>query len=188
MRRFDPLPYGLALLALGLDIAALAFLSLSELDVTIARARSAALGSMVIVTPALILYALRRDPPGDWWRAFWTAGMLAYLAHFWWVVFVTYDGDFKAIVERQGFIAYTNFLVTFVWPIDVVLAWIRNPLSGGPFVVFRFLVWALVAVSFIAASAVFRSGSARTLGLALTAALIFAIAVRYFVSAPERSS
>lgn len=179
-RAFDVLPYGLALLALGIAAVAVTFLSLSEADVTYARSQSTALAAMLLATPALVLYVLPGGGRSDWWRAFWTIGLVAYLAHFWWAVFRTYQGDFGAIVERQGSVAYSNFAVTALWTLDVLLAWLLPPPRGAFAIALRFATWLLVAVSFLAAAAFFRSGLIQQLGYALAIALIVAIAVRVF--------
>jgi hypothetical protein len=187
LRDLNPLPYGLALLALGSAIFLVTFLSLSEADVTYARCQWTALAAMLIATPALLLYVLSYHGQGDWRRAFWTAGLVAYMAHFWWAVFRTYQGDFRAIVEHQGFVAYSNFLVTLLWIVDAVLAWVATDLPATSTAAVRFVTWLAVGVSFVAASAVFRTGTVQLLGYILGISLIVAAAVRlYGFESPRR--
>jgi hypothetical protein len=150
MNRTDPLPFGTALLLLGLGIAGITFLSLSEPDVSYARTQLTALLAMVLATPAVALYIVEVRSPGRWWRAFWTVGLAAYLVHFWWAVFRTYYGDFDAIVARQAWVAYTNFIVTALWLLDVILAWLVPASLASWRVALRFIAWAGVTISFVA--------------------------------------
>lgn len=179
MSRNDPLPFGLALLLLGAGIAGVTFLSLAQPDVSYARTQWTALLALVLATPAMTLYVLEVGPPGRWWRAFWTVGLAAYLVHFWWSVFRAYYGDFDAIVARQGWVAYTNFAVTILWTLDVILAWLA-PASPAMFrVVVRFIAWAGVTISFLLASAVFRGGMIAGIGFVVTAILLVALLLRF---------
>jgi hypothetical protein len=179
-RTADPLPLGLALLALGAGAAFVTLRSLAEADVSYTRSQWTALLALMLASPAIILYALSAEPPGRWWRAFWTAGAIAYGMHFWWAVFRTYDGDFAAIVARQGWVGYTNFAVTALWALDVAAAWLWRPGDGAARIVLRFVAWAGVTASFLAASAVFRSGTIALIGYALAGAIVIAVLVRLF--------
>jgi hypothetical protein len=178
MSRNDPLPFGLALLLLGIGITGITLMSITAPDVSYARTRWMAALAMLLATPAIALYVLEEGPPGRWWRAFWTVGLAAYLAHFWWAVFRTYNGDFTAIVARQGWVAYSNFAVTILWTIDGILAWTaaQSPTPGR--VLLRFVTWAAVTVSFLVASAFFRSGTIAMLGIALGAVVAGAVLAR----------
>jgi hypothetical protein len=179
MSRNDPLPLGIALLLLGLGIAGITFLSLSQNDVSYARTQWTALLAMVLATPAIALYVLEIGPPGRWWRALWTVGLAAYLVHFWWAVFRSYYGDFDAIVARQGWVAFTNFAVTILWLADVILAWLAPASPAVLRVALRFIAWAGVTISFLAASVVFRSGTVAEVGLIAAAIVVVALLLRY---------
>ena len=179
IRAGDPLPLGLLLLALGTGVAAITLLSLSADDVSYARTQWTALLAMVLAAPAIVLYLLDPALHWAWWRAFWTAGWLAFLMHAWWAIFRTYGGDFPAIFDRQGWVAYSNFLVVVLWTIDVAGAWLTaEPGLAARFL--RFVTWALVTASFVLASAFFRSGGVAYLGDALIAALVLAVAARLY--------
>ncbi|WP_225772076.1 hypothetical protein [Inquilinus sp. Marseille-Q2685] len=175
-RRFDPLPLGLALLALGLGVAIVTFASMTADDVSYARTRWTALLAMGLAAPAIVLGMLGQAP-GPWWRSFWTAGLLAYLLHFWWAVFRSYHGDFAAIAERQGWNAYTNYLATALWTLDVALAWLPLRPGWGVTAV-RVLNWLLITASFIVASAIFRSWPDSIPGWALGALVVLTGAAR----------
>lgn len=179
MSRTDPLPLGLALLLLGIGIAGVTFLSISQPDVSYARTQWTALLALVLATPALTLYILEIGPPGRWWRAFWTVGLAVYLVHFWWSVFRAYYGDFDAIVARQGWVAYTNFAVTILWTLDVILAWLAPASPAMRRIVLRFIAWAGVTISFLLASAVFRNGMIAEIGFVVAAVLVVALLLRY---------
>jgi len=178
--RRDPLPMGLALLILGAGAAAITFLTLSVDNVSFERTRFTALLAMVLAAPALVLYVLRAGPPNPWWRAFWTAALVAYLIHFWWAVFRVYDSNFAAIVARQGFVAYTNFAVTILWTLDVIAAWIAaRARASWAMHILHFVTWAGVTASFLAASVVFRADTISVAGYVLAAGLLVAILVRF---------
>jgi hypothetical protein len=102
------------------------------------------------------------------------------LLHFWWAAFGTYNGNFHAILARQGFVAITNFAVTVLWPLDAALAWLGpdwpNPRARRAL---RFVAWAAVTLSFISAAAVFRTGSVRMIGIGLGVLVIVALLLRF---------
>jgi hypothetical protein len=177
--RGDPLPLGLALLLLGAGVGAVTLLSIAAEDVSFARTEWTALLAMLLAAPASILYVLDGGPPGRWWRAFWTVGLVAYLLHFWWAVFRSFNGDFSAVIARQGWVAYTNFAVTILWTLDVIVVWLlwsrRDTVAC---VALRFVTWAGVTASFLTASALFRSGTIALIGYALATALAIAFLAR----------
>ena len=112
---------------------------------------------------------------GPWWRAFWTAGMLAYLLHFWWAVFGVFQGDLGTIYDRQGFVAVTNALLTLLWIADVVVAWVRPWSPALWAIILRAVTWALVTVSFFLAAAVFRDEALpKVLGILLAVGVVVA--------------
>jgi hypothetical protein len=175
--RADPFPYGLALLGLGTGTLLLTVLSLAEDNVTYARTEWTALLAMLLAAPASVLFALGAPRSDAAWRAFWTAGLLAYLMHTWWAVARTYHGDLGAIIDRQGWVAFANAAVTLLWIADVAMAWWR----GAPervATVLRWITWAAVTASFVVASAVFKSGVVAALGDLYAAAVLVALAFR----------
>jgi hypothetical protein len=181
MSRGDPLPFGLALCTLGLGIFAITFLSLGQDDVSFARTQWTALLSMTLAAPAILLYAGGRAPHSPWWRSFWTVSFLAYVVHFWWGVFRSFNGDFEALIEREGWVAYGIFVVTIVWGLDVITAWIKPSMHSGTVPGLHFLAWFLVTVSFVLATAIFRSGPAAYAGYAFAAAVLCALIGRVAV-------
>ena len=180
MSRIDPLPFGTALLLLGLGAFGITALSLSADDVSFARAQWTAALSLALAAPAIALYVLEEGTPGRWWRAFWTVALAAYLAHFWWSVFRSYHGDFAAIATRQGWTAYTNYAVTLLWLADVALAWLAPASRNGGRIALRFVAWAAVTVSFLMSSAFFRDGAIAMLGMALAASVVASALLRCF--------
>ena len=178
-KTFDPFPYGTALGLLGVGVFAMSLVSLGADNVGYARAEWTARLAMVHAAPAIVLFVLQPAPRGNWWRAYWTAGLLAYLLHFWWAVVVVYQLDVGAIIQRQGWVTATNALVTILWIADVVIAWLPRAQTDLWVQILRFVNWALVTVSFVAASAVFRDDLLpRALGIALGAAVLAALLLR----------
>lgn len=173
----DPLPYGVALLGLGAGMAYVTFGAIAADDVSYERTQATAWVSMLLATPAIVLFALGRSGYGDWRRAFWTAGLAAYCFHLWWAIFRTYRGDFSAIVDRQGWVAFTNFAVIFVWGLDVARDWTRTERRGAK--VLQWVAWLWVTLSYLGATALFRSGAAAVPGYVLGGLVICAFVLRY---------
>ena len=82
--------------------------------------------AMALVIPALCLYILPARTQGrmNYWLLFWTFAYIAYLFHFYYAVMVHYHASIPEVFQQQGIkIAGSNFLVTFWWGLDVLLAW-----------------------------------------------------------------
>lgn len=183
----DPLPFGLAIFSLGIGVALVTFLSLSQFDVTYTRTQWTALLSLLLASPAIVVYTLDPAPPGPWWRAFWTVGLLAYLLHFWWAVFGSFHGSFQAVIARQGLVAFSNFAVTGLWLADVVAAWaLAAHQTRWPLRMLRIVTWLLVVTSFVGATAIFRTGPVRYLGWLLVAVIVAALVLRWFRTSRPR--
>lgn len=178
MLRRPTLSESAALLALGAGLLVITLLSLTEPNIGFARTRWTALLAMALAAPVLVGYASDPGPHRGWRRAFWTAAALVYLAHFWWAVFRTFNLDFAAIAERQGFVAYTNYAVTLLWSIDAALSWFYrwSALRGIRWL--RLVTQLIVGASFIAATAVFRSGLSQLAGIVLVLAIATALLAR----------
>ena len=175
---FDPLPPGLALALLGIGALGFTLVSLGADNVSYARAEWTARLALVLAIPAIVIYALP-GPLGPWWRAFWTAAMLAYLMHFWWAVARVFHNDIGVIWDRQGFVAVTNAVLTLLWIADAVVAWTMAQQTALWVLVLRFFTWAIVTVSFFLASAVFRDEMLpRVLGGVLAIAVVSALLSR----------
>jgi hypothetical protein len=175
MRRIDPLPYGLALLGLGAGTLTFTLLSIAEDHVTYARAVWTALLAMLLAAPAAIAYPLGAARDNATWRGFWTAGLVAYAMHLWWSVGRIYDWHVGAVVAHQGWVAFTNAIVTVLWGADVLLAWV--PLGRARLALaIRFSAWLGVTASFVIASALF-GAHFQPLGILLGLAILISIAV-----------
>jgi hypothetical protein len=179
LAKIDPLPWGLALLGLGGGVAAVTFLSLAADDVTFARTQWFAMLAMLLALPAILLHAWKGNGAGLWWQAFWTAGLLAYLLHFWWSVGIVYGWSVGAVIDRQGIVGYSNFLVTALWIADVAVAALRPKLTTVTSIL-RTVAWLAVTISFVAASAFFRSGTVAMLGYVMLTATLALFAFRVF--------
>ncbi|MBV8393870.1 MAG: hypothetical protein JOY81_11875 [Alphaproteobacteria bacterium] len=175
--RSDPLPLGMALGLLGLGVAAVTFGTLGADNVTYARTVWTARLALLLAAPAIVLY-VANAPRGTWWRAFWSAGAAAYLLHFWWAIFRAYGGDFSAVVARQDWVAYSNLVATALWLASAIAAWVWPAASGWLLRILHFLAWAIVTISFLAATAFFRSGESALFGYFLLALIVGTLVVR----------
>ena len=175
------LPYGLALFALGAGTLAITLLAIAAPDVTFFRTIWTSWLSMAITAVAIIAFALGKvdGPRWPWWRAFWTAGYLAYVLHFRWAVFQTYNGDLSAVIERQEWlVGYSNFLITAFWGADVILAWLPQKLRPAimPYWLHT-IVWAWVTASFVLAAS--RTFVGTIVGYGLAAVVLGILAWRF---------
>jgi len=173
----DLLPYGVALLSLGAGMLYVTFATLGADDVSYARTEITAWVAMALASPAILLFAASRLGYGAWRRAFWTAGFAAYCFHLWWAFFRTYRGDFSAVIDRQGWVAFTNFAVIFIWGADVARDWIQ--IESRAATALKWVAWLWVTLSFLGATALFRTGAAAMPGYLLGILVIGAFVLRY---------
>src|SRR5215813_14726289 len=62
--------------------------------------------TMILLTPALCFRVLaRRGARNSYWRAFWTFAYLAFLAHVYWTVFGTFNGNLAEVFHSQTGVA-----------------------------------------------------------------------------------
>jgi hypothetical protein len=174
------LPFTISFVPFGLAISAALLYALTEQNLNLYRARFTIWVSLALVLPALCLYTLGLRNPARWsyWRWFWTFSYLAYLIHFYWSL-RAFHYNVEHIYDKQGaLVATSNFVLTGLWGLDVVLAWL--PVARWrPVQIERFLTTILTCVSFFVAAVLFKTGFVRGLGIAATvivgACLVFRI-------------
>jgi hypothetical protein len=137
----------------------------------------------VLVTPALCTFLFVRSSgrAAQWWLAFWTASLLAFLVHFYWAVVVIFDNDWTRIFHTTRVsAALPDVIFVIWWTLDVLLAWVVWR-DGLPIRIERALVHALAFILFFAGSAlegeIFWSHAVGyTLGIAMVLAIIARVA------------
>jgi hypothetical protein len=145
----------------------------------------------VLLTPALCFHFL--SVMDAYWRAFWTLAYLAFLAHLYWTVAVTFHFDFwetfhsqegsatspERIVEHPG----PDFFVSIWWGFDVLLAWMTSNARRWIFIQRR-AVHILVFVMFFGATLVASKAEivARCLGVIMALAVLNCLAERFVIS------
>ncbi|HEU0221014.1 MAG TPA: hypothetical protein VFR34_02240 [Paracoccaceae bacterium] len=173
------------LVALLLTLFAAFFLfvvfgGLAAPDVTLFRAHASAWSAALLALPALCLFLLRagRQPLGQSWRLWWTAGWVMIAVHLWWGLGRLHDWDLASVVERQGWhIAGPIFVLEILWAADMVLTWARSDWAEarGAYLAWQWLVWCVAAASFCVSLAIFQNDATSLwIGLFLTLALILA--------------
>jgi hypothetical protein len=87
--------------------------------------------ALILAIPALCTFWFRRtsESASRYWLAFWTVSFVAFLVHFYWSVFVIFDGDWNRIFDkvangRRVTLPRFDTLFTVWWGIDVLLAWL----------------------------------------------------------------
>jgi hypothetical protein len=83
--------------------------------------------TMVLLIVAIPFYFLQfRDRRySEWWLAFWTASLVAFVIHLAFAIFGTFGGDFRAVFHHGELVSHPVFdLFLFIWwVIDGWLAW-----------------------------------------------------------------
>ena len=138
--------------------------------------------ALLLVAPALCLFAFRRRShrASEWWLAFWTAALVAFLVHFYWAVVVIYGNDWSRILHTPRVSApILDTVFALWWCADVLLAWMLR--SEALWVrVQRGGAHALAFVLFFMGAA--REGelsASRALGWALLVAVALCMAIRW---------
>jgi hypothetical protein len=136
--------------------------------------------AMALVIPALCLYILpcRTHGRRNYWLLLWTFSYVAYLFHFYYAVIVHYHASIPEVFQQQGIkIAGSNFLVTFWWGLDVLLAWFIA--ADVKWIrIERLLANVFISLVFFVASVVIFRGFVNVLGYAMTAAILICLLVR----------
>jgi hypothetical protein len=167
------IPFGLLLVLalMGAEIA---------LDLPLQRMIYSVWVAQALVIPALCLYILPARTQGrtNYWLLFWTFAYIAYLFHFYYAVMVHYHASIPEVFQQQGIkIAGSNFVVTFLWGLDVLLAWfVRGDAKWIR--IERLLANIFIPLVFFVASVVIFKGFVNVLGYAMTAAILICLIVR----------
>jgi len=138
--------------------------------------------AQALVIPALCLYILpaRTQRRMNYWLLFWTFAYIAYLFHFYYAVIVHYHASIPEVFQQQGIkIAGSNFLVTFWWGLDVLLAWLIR-VDVKWIRIERLLANIFIPLVFFVASVVIFRGFVNVLGYAMTAAIVICLTIRIY--------
>lgn len=156
-------------------------------SIEIARSVHFIWGSLILATPALMLYFWQagRQPLGRTWRLLWTFSFLLYLAHLYYSYVILFQADFFAVLNEQGiFVGLSNFIVTLVWLFDVVLSWATR--TYRPFIAWlRLLAHIGVAASFYVSAILFKTGTVQIIGYISVALVVLVILVRLLAGKPD---
>jgi hypothetical protein len=200
-------PFGLGL------VAAIWYAELSQ-DLRLFRTLYSVQVALLLAIPALALFPFRDRAPGvrNAWRLFWTFGFLAYAVHFAYAWFGVFGGQIATarlhpglfhvpthptildlVIAHQGtFVAYSNFAVTGLWLLDILLAWLGGGARGPArttITAIHALSWLYVLVSFVIASIVFsKNNTILILGWTLVGVVALALLIRLFSREPHSAS
>ncbi len=161
-------------LVFALLLAASLLGGLATEDVEFGRTRHTLWATLVLLMPAAALYILGRPA----WRSWWGWSYAAYLGHFWYGFVEGFGGDVGAVYDQQGgLVATTNFVLTALWGVSVVLAWREQAPRGAAWIHPAAMV--LTLVSAFVSTVVLTEGIALALGVVLTLVVLVAIAIRF---------
>jgi hypothetical protein len=198
-------PFGLGL------IAAMLLAELTQ-DLRLFRTIYSLRVSLLLAMPALALFLFRDRSPAvrNLWRLFWTWSFLAYAVHLGYAWFGVFGSQLETanlyreyyrldpskeptildlVVQHQGVaVAYSNFAVTLLWLVDVVLSWLTRSARG--FVAFfHSVIWLYVLGSFAVSSIVFfKNSTSYALGWSMIVVVAIALVVRLFSPGPSSAS
>jgi len=142
----------------------------------------------VLLIPSLCLFMFRgvSGTANNYWLLFWTFSFLSYLVHFYYGTFVQFDGFGDTLAKQGTLIAGTNFLLTFWWGIDVVLAWLfRSP--PGWIWKQRVALNVFIFVVFIVADVFLKEGTIRSLGLVFAAVVGSCFLIRLYIASEKNA-
>jgi hypothetical protein len=196
----------------GLGLVAAMLLAELTQDLRLFRTIYSLRVSMLLAMPALALFLFRDRSPAvqNLWRLFWTLSFLAYAVHLGYAWFGVFGSQLEtANLHRDHYhldpskestildlveqhlgvaVAYSNFAVTLLWLVDVVLSWITRGARG--FVAFlHAATWLYVLGSYLVASIVFfKNPTSYALGWSMIVVVAIALLVRLFSSRPGSAS
>jgi len=146
------------------------------------------------------------------WRLFWIFSFLAYAVHFAYAWFGVFGGQLETarlhhelfkvpedptvldlVIAHQGsFVAYSNFVITGLWCLDVVLAWFAGGIRGrahSVVVALHILTWLYVLVSFVIASIIFsKNNTILVMGWVMVGVVALSVLIRLFGGRPRAAT
>ncbi len=201
--RLTFVPFGLGL------VAAIWYAELSQ-DLRLFRTVYLVRVALLLAIPALALFPFRDRTPGVWnaWRLFWTFSFLAYAVHFAYAWFGVFGGQIETarlhpqlfhvpdkptvldlVIAHQGlFVTYSNFVVSGLWFLDVVLVWIGGGRGRGPTAILALhrLTWLYVLVSFVISSITFgKYNTILVMGWVMVGVVALSVLIRMFGGRPR---
>jgi hypothetical protein len=167
-------PFGL------LAIFALLWPELSPDGVYLGRTKATIWVTSIMLIPAFALYpfAALSQRVANLAHLFWTFAYLLFLIHAYWAVFIIFDGVRDTFRQMGMLIASVNFLLVFLWGLDVVLLWAgrsKSPAAAR----FQLYTRIFALLVFVITLIFLRDGPVRSIGIALATAAILAGAVRF---------
>jgi hypothetical protein len=192
----------------GLGLVASMLLAEFTQDLRLFRTIYSLRTSMLLATPALMFFLFGDRSPTlkNLWRLFWTWSFLAFAVHLAYAWFGVFGSQLETaslyreyyhldpnkeptildlVLEHQGSaVAYSNFAVTIIWLLDIILSWTARG-GRGLVAIFHTIAWLYVLGSYVVASIIFyKNPTSYALGWVMVGAAALALVVRLFSRAP----
>jgi len=151
------------------------------------RAKYTVWATTILLIPSLSLFFFwgASRQVNNYWLLLWTFSYLSYLVHFYYGTFVVFDGFSDTFLKQGELIAGSNFLLTFWWGIDVVLAWVsRSPPTW--MWIQRVALHVYVFIVFVAANVFLRGGAIRSLGIFLAVVVGLCFLIRLYIVSEKK--
>jgi hypothetical protein len=114
--------------AIASTVALLGPLAFGDIDYN--RTRFTAWATLLLGTPALVLFLARvgYSSLDARWLDWWTAGLAMYLIHLWYGFGVMLAASFTATYDLQGaLVATSNFALAGLWLASAIAGWLGRP-------------------------------------------------------------
>jgi len=165
-RGISPGELAATFLPTGILLAAALVQPASTSDPTLHRIINTIWLTTILLIPALCLYALPDAPDARRRYALllYTCAYAAYLAHFYYAVFVHFGGIEGTFEGMRKPIATTNFVLTAWWTLDLMIAWFA-PLTNKLVRFERFAAMTFLYLVFVVTELFLRPTGIKYLGL-----------------------
>jgi hypothetical protein len=137
--------------------------------------------TLAFLIVAEVLFFWPGDSPRqhNYWLLCWTFGFLAFAVHFYYSIGIVFHASLREVYAKQGVVIATSNLVDFAWwAFDLVLAWFVK--SEAKWIrVQRILAHLYIPLTFFVSAVVIKRGFVRGLGVLMTVAILFTLALRF---------
>ena len=136
----------------------------------------------ILLIPAICLFIFLgvSRVVGIYWLLLWSFSLLSFLIHFYYGTFVQLKGFADTFAQQGVLIATTNFLLTFWWTVDVILAWTLATLYHWVWVQ-RAALHIFIFAIFLVTNLFLRGDNIRILGIIFTVVIVLCVVIRLYI-------
>jgi hypothetical protein len=186
-RGISPAELAVTVLPTGIFLAAALVEPAWTSDPTMHRIINTIWLATILLIPALCLYALPRagNARRRYAILFYTCAYVAYMAHFYYAVFVHFRGIQGTFEGMRKPIATTNFILTAWWTIDLLIAWFA-PAAAKVVRFERFAAMTFLYLVFVVTELFLRPTAIKYLGFIMAVLVPLCLVSRLRTPSPVR--